>query len=79
MLVQDAMVYIPLRKTLQCLLLKSDIRSSVNHVVSNTLSGVLRDICDGALYQKHSIISCTPRKIQITAYYDEIELCSSHT
>ena len=78
---QDTFIYISLRKTLKVLLQKSDIYSELNHEPTST-PGLLRDFCDGALYKKHPILSLPHKKIQLTAYYDEIELCNplgSHT
>ena len=71
---QDSIVYIPLRRTPQSLLQRPDILSSVNHIATGISSqGKLKDICDGALYKKHP---CAPRNIQLTVYFDEIELCN---
>ena len=77
-LTQDSLVYIPIRKTLLSLLKNADIRSSISHTATECKqsTGILRDVCDGLLYKKHPILSSSHKKIQITAYYDEIELCN---
>ena len=77
-LTQDSLVYIPIRKTLLSLLKNADIRSSISHTATECKqsTGILRDVCDGLLYKKHPILSSSHKKIQITAYYDKIELCN---
>ena len=36
--------------------------------------GLIEDVCNGELFQKHPLFSQDPYAIQVIAYYDEIEL-----
>ena len=78
---QDSIVYIPIKRILQALLQRLDIRLAIRNGPA-CAPNLLQDLCDGELYEKHPVLSCSQNKVQITAYFDEIELCNplgSHT
>ena len=71
----DFFYYIPVENTLKQLLQQPDILAEIDHF-HGSRDGILRDICDGDMFRKHPLFSTDERAIQITAYYDEIELCN---
>ena len=75
MLNSDAIIYISIRKTLKVLLQRPDIRAALNHEPTST-PGIFNDVCDGAIYRQHPVLSLPQKKVQLVAYYDEIELCN---
>lgn len=38
--------------------------------------GVIADVCDGELFQKHPLFQQHENALQLLAYFDEIEVCN---
>lgn len=62
--------YVPILETLQNLLSHDDIFA---HVINNHKSndGILRDFCDGEIYERNTLFSNNPTALQIMLFFDE--------
>ena len=70
----DKFYYVPILCTLQKLLSLEEFQSEIlnSHVAVD--GNVLRDFCNGSLFQNHSLFSIDAHALQIVAYYDELEV-----
>ena len=71
----DTFHYIPVEETLKKLLQCPDILNQIKnfHGSSNHL---LKDMCDGSVFQNHPVFSSDKQALQIIPYFDEVELCN---
>lgn len=74
-LTTDTFQYIPIEETLKKLLKMPDIVKEIE-CFHGSESDVLKDMCDGSIFQSHLCFSIDKKAIQIIAYFDEIELCN---
>lgn len=73
----DTYQYVPLFKSLKCLLNDPSIQNEIEQCPSRVHSnGLLEDFCDGELFRSHPLFSQDPHALQIIAYFDEVELCN---
>lgn len=74
---QDTYQYVPLLSSLKSLLSDPSIFEQVEKLPLRVhRNSILEDICDGELFQNHQLFSKNPLALQITMFYDELELCN---
>lgn len=67
---QHSLQYVPILQSLRYLLMHEDIFAQV--ITSHkSEDGLLRDICDGAYFQRNLLFANDPHALQIMLYYDE--------
>ena len=67
--------YIPIENTLKKLVQNIDILREINNYHGSN-DNILRDMCDGSIFQSHPSFSAENKTFQIIAYFDEVELCN---
>jgi len=46
-------------------------------VTHQTSSGTINDYCDGEHFKTHPLFAACPNALQITLYYDDLEICNA--